>query len=311
MQALPSGFEACGEPETGHGEAAALPHLQSLVDSRMRKRMLWVVCALDHGALDSTAAVFDALWGKPDERGQWPQATLGKAGRHLSVRRTGDKYWALVHKGDQAVLELGSLSVRATTVFEIPKPGLGKAGARAILDFAREWFASAEEHTSNFRVLDAPTLDVVAERFVKQAFEETKGLSKEEFLEKWALAKAKTDKGFTNMAHQLGELRRIAERRTQEEVKKNNNPVYCKVQPDDPRMPNDFINPEGWDGETWSPDTRQKEHMDFMHWLNTKEHLEPGRWHRQDGRGLRSGSDAGYALPGRPLLSSFKQHLWT
>ena len=143
MLALPTGFEAC-DRTTVLGDTAAptpLPHLQEREGLCMAKRTLWAVCALDSGELDSTAAVFDVLWKGVSATGR----------RRLSVRRQGDAYWALIYKGDQAVVDLGSVSgAPASAVYEIPKPGAGPAASRAILDFAKAWFAAAQELTSNF-----------------------------------------------------------------------------------------------------------------------------------------------------------------
>ena len=64
MHALPNGFEGC-DRETAHGDAAAprlLPHLLRREGLFMAKRTRWTVCTVDRGGLDSTAAVFDAIW---------------------------------------------------------------------------------------------------------------------------------------------------------------------------------------------------------------------------------------------------------
>ena len=134
MLALPSGFEACAR-ETTHGDAAApkqLPHLLLREGLIMAKRTRWTVFAVNHGELGSTVAVYDAIW-----------EGLGTAGsRRLSVRREAGEYWALVYKGDSAIVDLSSLSqvARPTAAYEIPKPGAGQAGSRAIVGFARAWF---------------------------------------------------------------------------------------------------------------------------------------------------------------------------
>ena len=145
----PCGFQAC-DRESAHGDAAAprlLPRLLRREGLVMAKRTRWTVCTVNRGGLDSTAAVFDAIWGG-----------LGATGnRRLSARRAAGEYWALVYKGDQAIVDLSRLSQAAspTAAYEIPKSGAGQAGSRAIVDFARAWF-EAEETTSNMRAMGSP-----------------------------------------------------------------------------------------------------------------------------------------------------------
>ncbi len=39
-------------------------------------------------------------------------------------------------------------------------------------------------------------------------------------------------------------------------------------------MPTDFEDVDEWMGETWDPETKQKQSMSFLHYLNSEEHLE-------------------------------------
>ena len=93
---------------------------------------------------------------------------LDKGERRLSVRRAADRraLHFLIHKADQAKLEFAILpeEVRPAAVYELLKPGRGQAGTRAILQFARAWFADFEQIASNFDVAEdgpaPPPVDV-------------------------------------------------------------------------------------------------------------------------------------------------------
>ncbi len=114
----------------------------------MGKQMRWLVGLIETDK--STEAVFDLLW-----------PSLDKGERRLSVRRAVNRHALhfLIYKADQAKLEFATLpeEVRPAAVCELLKPGRGQAGARAILQFARAWFADSRQITYNFSVAeDAP-----------------------------------------------------------------------------------------------------------------------------------------------------------
>ena len=114
----------------------------------MGKQMRWLVGHIETDK--STEAVFDLLW-----------PLLDKGERRLSVRRAVNRHALhfLIYKADQAKLEFATLpeEVRPAAVYELLKPGRGQAGTRAILQFARAWFADSQQITANFNVAeDAP-----------------------------------------------------------------------------------------------------------------------------------------------------------
>ena len=250
MLALPSGFEACAR-ETTHGDAAApkqLPHLLLREGLIMAKRTRWTVFAVNHGELGSTEAVYDAIW-----------EGLGTAGsRRLSVRREAGEYWALVYKADSAIVDLSSLSqvARPKAAYEIPKPGAGQAGSRAIVSFACAWF-EAQETTSNMRVIEEPSIHC------QQVHQEMRQLSETEFL--YTIADARQGlvpdaDTIKKCSPELKALRSQETKRQRAAEQQCQDPCYRAVQPDGLHMPTDFCEPETWVGKTWCPPCGCTEH---------------------------------------------------
>ena len=101
----------------------------------MGKQMRWLVGLVETDK--STEAVFDLLW-----------PSLDKGEHRLSVRRGAERHalHLLIYRADQAKLEFATLpeEVRPAAVYELLKPGRGQAGTRAILQFARAWFADSQ-----------------------------------------------------------------------------------------------------------------------------------------------------------------------
>ena len=154
-----------------------LPAVRQLPGLKMTRRLNWAVCALHCGdeELGSTAGVFDLLW-----------AALGASGqRNLSVRQGVDgQFSALVFKGDQAEPDLGAIAqrVKVTSLSEIAKLGKGPSGSASIAKYVRAWFATAQEHTSNFRCLPLEEQGVE----VQEAYERAMQMDEEEVaLEQW------------------------------------------------------------------------------------------------------------------------------
>ena len=144
---LPAAFEACDKfTARGDGEDMHLPAVLQFFELKMTRNLNWGVCDLQcrDGDLGNTATVFDLLWRALGATGQ----------RNLSVRKDADgQLLALIFKSDQARLDLGhiDLSVKVTALYEIAKLAKGHSGSVSIAKYVHAWFATAQEHTSNFR----------------------------------------------------------------------------------------------------------------------------------------------------------------
>lgn len=242
--------------------------LNRLADLHMHSRMLWVVCRIETHR--PTEEVFDLLW----------VPMLAKGHRRLSVRRGSDQdaVMALIHKADQAKVDLGTLpeGVRPTALFEVLKPGRGLAGARAIEDFARAWLKDYSEITSNFEVVaqeeeeDVPT--------VEQIYRDVAPLSNREFLSLKAEEKLRKRRApVVTIAPELNSLRALDRKEAKAAADLLLNPCYRPVNVEDKdflHMPTDFFGVDDWVGETWDPETKCKRSMTYLHYLNSEEHLE-------------------------------------
>ena len=175
---LPVGFEACDKfTAHGDGEVMDLPAVKHWPGLKMTRRLNWAVCALHCGdeELGSTAGVFDLLWAALGANGQ----------RNLSVRKGANgQLSALIFKRDQAEPDLGAiaLQVKVASLSEIAKLGKGPSGSASIAKYVRAWFATAQEHTSNFRCLPLGEQRVE----VQEAYERAMQMDEDEVaLEQW------------------------------------------------------------------------------------------------------------------------------
>ena len=244
-------------------------------DSCMNSRMLWLVCRIE--TKKTTEEIFDLLC----------DPMLAKGHRRLSVRRgcNKDAVLALIHKADQAKVELGALPklVRPVASFEILKPGLGKAGARAIEDFVRAWFKDYSQITSNFAVepLEKDDDDVDGSPSIDEVYADMAPLSERQYLLSIAQVKQKSPNDRNSMERmklkaksELSALRTIDKKEAKANAEIESNDCYQPVTGEGLHMPTDFEGVDKWIGETWDPETKQKRSMSFLHYLNSAEHLE-------------------------------------
>ncbi len=243
-------------------EADIASLLEPKEEMTMAKRTRWAVLQLSCSSSDEET--FDDLWEK-----------FGAARRRISVARLGDQTWAVLYKGDQAIVQLGDLCsalVLPAVVHEIAKPTGGQATRNAVDNFVRTWFTSAHVCVSNFRIQADSA--VAAE----DIYEDTKSLTDRELHLLIASTKlsgdSQKDRAILKCKAELKALRCIdrKEEKAAEEIRRD--PCYCAATPDGLHMPTDFVGVDSWVGETWCSTTRQKRTMTYTHWLNSPEHLE-------------------------------------
>ena len=280
MAPLPSPFVACdrvtlqGDPDA----QAALPPLNPRFGLDIPKGMRrWNVFTLESSL--STEECFDALWGRLGDRAE----------RHLSVRKDADEtLWALIYKGDQAGVTWGEFAeeLRLSAAFGVPTPGGGrggKAASLAIVTFARAWFSTSTEVTSNFEFADDEA-GSDASAFENVYADTVQQLSDREFHSACADAKMKRPQArtgseplLTRCKAEFSARRAIDRKEAKADADLLRNPCYRRVNVEDKdflHMPTDFTGVEEWVGETWDPETKCKRSMTYLHYLNSEEHLE-------------------------------------
>ena len=217
--------------------------LDDTKDSCMSSRMQWLVCRIN--TQKTTEEVFDLLW----------DPMLAKGHRRLSVRRGSDRdaVLALIHKADQAKVSLGDLpeEVRPVASSEILKPGRGKAGTRAIEEFARAWFKDYSQITSNFAM--EPPMEVgdtdVDVPSIREVYEKVAPLSQRQYLLSIAQAKQKPPKERNAMENaalkakpELSALRALDKKDAKAVAEMESNDCYEAVTGEGLHMPTDFEN---------------------------------------------------------------------
>ena len=269
----PEGTAAMGPPEplapaektttSGSRPDMDIEHFlcQRAENKQIPRRTRWTVLQFDDVEED-TSALYDTVW-----------AALGKDGkRWLSVAKHCGVTRALLHKGDDGEADVTNLPATLYDVRDLTAGG--PAARKATADFARAWLDQAQEATSNFEVETEQEERVAALR----AFEDSQGLTNKEFLLSLAAAKLNGNTARAQVLKKISpELKsyRIEDKRQQkarEEIR--HDPCYRSAETADGlHMPTDFVNVDSWLGRTWRPETGA-ESMTYLHYLNSKEHLE-------------------------------------
>ena len=274
MAPLPKDFVAC-DKETIQGNTKMEENGTKQSDFKKRdtvvitRCLLWSAWPLDLTA--TTEEAFNIIWG-----------FLGTEARYLSVRRgTDDSLWALLFKGDQAEINLDKApeDMRPTALYEIPKPGKGQAGTRAIAQFIREhWFSACTEATSNFQLNPKPLIDFA------NVFHNVKDMSDEELLRLRASTKLaeKNDRSSGTEGHallkcapEIQKLRRLDKKR--ELQRKLQDGIVFRI--DDPNCtklvyPDDVPKLADKVGQTYNPLTKQNETVTLSRYVESRLHLE-------------------------------------
>ena len=190
----------------------------------------------------------------------------------------------LIYKADQAKLGLSSLpeEVRPATVHEVFKPGRGQAGAQAIVQFVRGWFAEFQQITSNFNVAEGveapPPVDP------EDLYEELRSKPQKDLrFEFWRARlqsptqRAKDPRARALLAGraEISAMRREEERR--ESKRKLQDGIVFRVgEPGCTKLiyPDDVPSLAGKLGRTYNPLTKQNEISTVSNYVESKLHLE-------------------------------------
>ena len=226
------------------------------------KRTRWAVLSLEpEGA--TTCDMFDTLWGG-----------FGNERRHLSVARCGDAVWALLHKDDDGVVELGKLTDKFIDVYEIEKPSGGGAARNAVASFVNAWFEASSETTSNFQLPEemavAEVFDSLSEK-TDAELQYTIWQAKQKPLKK----RSAEARAITTGASHISALRRIgakeaAKRKLQEGI------VFRVGEGGTTKLvyPRDVQQLAAKKGRTFNPLTRQRETAPMPAYVETRMHFE-------------------------------------
>ena len=227
----------------------------------MGKQMHWLVGLIETGK--SAEAVFDLLW-----------PSLDKGERRLSVRRGVDRraLYFLIYKADQAKVEFATLpgEVCPAAVYELLNPGRGQAGTRAILQFARAWFAGFQQITSNFNVAeDAPAPPPVD---VKELWDELRTRPQQDLHFDFWRARLQSPRAKALLAGkgEISAMRRAEEKRALQRQLTSGIVYHVGTTGSKLVYPRDFPGLPRKKGKTWDPITRKDVKLPLADYINTR-----------------------------------------
>ena len=238
----------------------------------MGKQIRWLVGIIETDK--SVEAVFDLLW-----------PSLDKGERRLSVRRAVNRHALhfLIYKADQAKLEFATLpeEVRPAVVYELLKPGRGQAGTRAILQFARAWFADFQQIASNFNVAeDGPAPPPVD---VKELWHELREKPQQDLhFDFWRArlqspaqrAQDPRAKALLAGKGEISAMRRAEEKRALKRQLTSGIVYHVGTTGSKLVYPCDFPGLPRKKGNTWDPIVRKDVNLPFADYVNTRMHFE-------------------------------------